>query len=231
MEKVIERTPRPPKVAKPSGRIPRKTWSGKLELAPTGQILPKELGLYGFLYTTRVEPKPVVSEHTRSIEFQEVNIKFVDLDYQQVLLTAFAEIEPSLTMEQEEQLLYASAEIFPRLTEAQQARLLEVLVDIKPPLTSQQHHNLLTGKEDMSPPLTPGQQKQLLVASAEIITMTVQQERKLLYASAHVTPPLTAHQQQQLVTAVADFFPSPQRVEEILQVLCMSLNEFSDAWL
>ncbi|XP_055328550.1 uncharacterized protein LOC129581471 isoform X3 [Paramacrobiotus metropolitanus] len=210
--------PQPPQptLPTPSWRIPRKTWSGKLELAPTGQTLPKELGTYGFLYVTHVQPaKPAREQPGQPIE---VTIKSIDLDVQQVLLSAVSHIQPALTMEQEQQLITTASEVFPPLTVTQQRRLLDVLTEIRPPLTVRQQEQLFLD-EEIHPPLTPGQQRQLMIASAEIITITEHQEKMLLRASTRIVPPLSPEQQLQLLNSLEEFFPPPERVEQLIQEL------------
>ncbi|XP_055328549.1 uncharacterized protein LOC129581471 isoform X2 [Paramacrobiotus metropolitanus] len=209
--------PQPPQptLPTPSWRIPRKTWSGKLELAPTGQTLPKELGTYGFLYVTHVQPaKPAREQPGQPIE---VTIKSIDLDVQQVLLSAVSHIQPALTMEQEQQLITTASEVFPPLTVTQQRRLLDVLTEIRPPLTVRQQEQLFLD-EEIHPPLTPGQQRQLMIASAEIITITEHQEKMLLRASTRIVPPLSPEQQLQLLNSLEEFFPPPERVEQLIQL-------------
>ena len=202
---------------KPAGRIPRKTWSGHLELAATGRRLDKEIGTYGFLYVTHVDQHHDVPPE-EPIDFRQIPIKSVELDIEQIFLTAFTEVHPPLTGTQEQQLLTSAVEIFPPLTTTQQQQLLDVLVEIRPPLTTHQQQQLFSGTEQITPPLTRIQEQQLLMASAEIVTVTIEQERRLTEVTSQIRPPLTVEQQEEFLAAVLDFFPTPERVEQILQV-------------
>ncbi|OQV25175.1 hypothetical protein BV898_00864 [Hypsibius exemplaris] len=206
----LERTEEPQRpVPKPSGRIPKKTWSEKIDTENTSQRGAKVLGTYGFLYTATLNPQATVRGKPLDVDEWQMattsSFTSVDLDVQQVLLSAFTDIEPALTPKQQHQLMIASMEIFPPLSEVQQQLLLDALVVIN--LTVDQQRQLLTGCE-IIPPLTHRQQQQLMTASAEIIPgFTPKQEKRLFYASLQVDPPLTPDQQQQLLFAVSEIFP------------------------
>ncbi|GAV04198.1 hypothetical protein RvY_14510 [Ramazzottius varieornatus] len=207
LERPREEPARP--LPKPSGRIPRKTWSEKLDTEHAGH-LQKALGTYGYLYTATLNPQAVVP-HGLPLDVEQIDTTEtkIDLDVQQALLTAFIEIIPPLTPKQQHQLLIASVEIFPPLTAEQQRSLLNALVMIHPALSINQQRQLLEGKE-ITPPLTVEQQQQLATISADIVPgLTLKQHKQLLYATLQITPPLTEDQQEQLLIAVAEIFPPP----------------------
>lgn len=156
------------------------------ELSTSTVYQQKALGTFGFLYMAHLDEKDVRDFQELQINIREIEASSIELDIEQALLVAFAEVQPPLSPKQQHQLLIASAEIFPPLTEQQQRRVLHALVQLIPSLTVRQQRHLISGSDVIIPPLTTRQQEELYAASSEIITLTTKQEKQLLYASTQV---------------------------------------------
>lgn len=206
-----------PQLPHPTGRIPAQ--HAIETLRPSVQLLPvKSMGVYGFVYMTHVDAKSEAEFNRHTMDIGTVDSRLLELDINQAVRTAVAEVLPPLTAHQEQQLLVATADIFPPLTEVQQQRLIDVLVEVQPKLTPNQQRDILTGDEEVLYTLDWDQYEQLLTASAEIVSVTMEQEKMFHQAFTSVKPPLSDDQQRQLFTTMAEFFPTPERVEQFLEV-------------
>lgn len=169
---------------------------------------PLEIGVYGYLYSTRVDS---------TLNDRAVNPSLIYLDVRKAVTTAVSRVQPLLTKKQTTDLITATADLIPRLSEVQQRDTVDSLLRVSPEVTTAQQRQILTGSA-VSPALTEDQKEQLLLYSSEVLSITKDMEIQLQHFAAKIAPAMTEAQQKQFTHAMTVIFPTLKRVTEMLKV-------------